>query len=138
MKTSNLLRVAALALALAVPTALGQGWKAPGPDSPSMHGQRAKFTCKRCHDNSDPLAVSAEKALAALNATCVGCHGTAKELAKELAGRLRNKHVNPHDSHLVRIDCVTCHKEHETTTSFCEQCHAFDMPMPGLGKPTRK
>jgi len=106
-----------------------------GADLLAEHGGRKKLTCKRCHGTEDPRALDAETSLARVDASCVDCHGTLKEMAKQSAPRLKNKHVNAHDSHLTDVACVTCHREHGRPESFCLACHAFDMPMPGGRKP---
>jgi fumarate reductase flavoprotein subunit len=136
---SNLLSAAVLfTTALLSTTVLGEPPAQWGADLQSTHGAKNKLTCKRCHGSADPRSLIAEESLAAVNAKCGDCHGTARELAAETTRKLRNKHVNPHASHLVEIDCVTCHKEHGPSRSFCLECHAFDMPMPGQGKPASK
>ena len=124
----------ATALAGSAPAAAPETW---GPDLQAEHGGRKKLACKRCHGAEDPRALDAETSLARADASCVDCHGTLAEMAKQSAPRLRNKHVNAHDSHLTDVACVTCHRVHGPSESFCLACHAFDMPMPG-GKPVPK
>ena len=75
-----------------------------------------------------------EESLDTANQNCVGCHGDAKALAEKLAPRLANKHVNPHASHLVELDCTTCHRGHKPGEAYCLQCHAFEMQMPPKAK----
>lgn len=101
------------------------------PELATLHAERAKLECVACHGDVAPLKLNAEESLAAVNRQCIGCHGSGTKLAETLAARLPNKHVNPHASHLVEIDCATCHRGHAASESFCLQCHAFDMPMAG-------
>lgn len=108
------------------------------PDLASMHAQRVQLDCKACHGKSKPDALSAEESLAAANRQCVACHGSGASLAEVLVPKLANKHINPHASHLVAIDCTTCHRGHSASESFCLQCHDFDMPMSGRAKPGNK
>ena len=75
-----------------------------------------------------------EEGLATVNQNCVNCHGDAKSLAEKLAPKLVHKEINPHGSHLVEIDCVTCHRGHAAGEAYCQQCHAFDMTMPPKSK----
>ena len=81
-----------------------------------------------------PIARDTEDSLATANQNCINCHGDAKSLAVRLAPRLVHKEINPHQSHLVEIDCVTCHRGHAAAEAYCQQCHAFDMPMPPRAK----
>lgn len=137
MKILRVVVVASLAalFALATPAAPPEDW---GPDRVSGHGGKRKLACKRCHADEDPRSLDAESSLARVDAQCVQCHGSFKDVAKQAAPRLKNRHVSAHDSHLTDVACVTCHREHGPSESFCLACHAFDMPMPGGGKPAAK
>jgi fumarate reductase flavoprotein subunit len=100
------------------------------PDLAAFHMQNMKLACASCHGDKGPLAVSAEQSLATANQNCLNCHGDAKGLAEKIAPKLVHKEINPHAGHLVQIDCVTCHSGHTAKEAYCNQCHAFDMPMP--------
>jgi fumarate reductase flavoprotein subunit len=104
------------------------------PDLATFHAQQVQLACAGCHADGKPETLSAEQSLAAVNRQCVACHGDAAKLAEAIAPKLANKHINPHASHLVAIDCTTCHAGHAVAESFCLQCHAFDMPMPGRAR----
>jgi fumarate reductase flavoprotein subunit len=104
------------------------------PDLASVHAERVEHSCKTCHGKGRPERLPAEESLAAVNGQCVACHGSGAALAEALAPKLANKHINPHASHLVAIDCTTCHRGHSASESFCLQCHDFDMPMPGRAR----
>jgi fumarate reductase flavoprotein subunit len=116
--------IAAVAFAAA---ALAQS---PPPNLASFHAQKLNLPCAACHGESNPAAVPPEQALATADQKCTGCHGDAKTVAAALRPKLKDKNINPHASHLVQIDCVTCHHGHTAAESYCVQCHAFDMPMP--------
>ena len=114
---------------------------AQSPSSPpaaanlaSVHVQQSKLACKACHGDKAPKSVTAEESLATVNQNCINCHGDAKSLADKIAPKLVNKEINPHGSHLVEIDCVTCHRGHTASQAYCQQCHAFDMTMPPKAK----
>lgn len=123
-------RLAALAFGLAAFTAQAAPAAA---DLASAHGQR-QIACAACHSNANPTALPAEQSLAETNQACISCHGDMKKLAEITRPKLANKHINPHDSHLAQIDCLTCHTGHKKGESYCLQCHSFNMPMPGQAK----
>lgn len=90
----------------------------------------AKVACKDCHGSAKPESLPAEESYAAIDSACVSCHGDLKKMAPVSRPKLANPHINPHESHLVHSDCITCHKVHEPEQSYCLQCHNFSMPMP--------
>jgi fumarate reductase flavoprotein subunit len=102
----------------------------PKQDLAVFHAENVKLNCSGCHGDVSPLTVSAEASLATANQNCLNCHGDAKSLAAQIEPKLVHKEINPHASHLVQIDCVTCHSGHTAKEAYCNQCHAFDMPMP--------
>ena len=111
--------------------------QSPAPTPPNLatvHAQQSKLTCTACHGDKTPTSVTAEESLATVNQNCLNCHGDAKSLAEKLAPKLVHKEINPHGSHLVEIDCVTCHRGHSAGEAYCQQCHAFDMTMPPKAK----
>jgi fumarate reductase flavoprotein subunit len=122
----------ALGTQAALPASPG-GAAAEAPALADLHKSH-KLACKSCHGESKPQSLVPEEALARANASCVSCHGDMAKMAAVSKPKLANPHVNPHASHLVQIDCVTCHKGHEPEQSYCVQCHAFDMPMPTARK----
>ena len=125
---------AAIGLAVLCSAALAQS-PAPTPlNLATAHAQQSKLACNACHGDKTPTSVTAEESLATVNQNCVNCHGDAKSLAEKLAPNLVHKEINPHGSHLVEIDCVTCHHGHSAGEAYCQQCHAFDMTMPPKAK----
>ncbi len=107
---------------------------ASGPNLATVHAQQSKLACSACHGDKTPTSVSAEEALATANQNCINCHGDAKAVAAAILPKLKHKEINPHASHLVQIDCVTCHHGHAAGEAYCQQCHAFDMTMPPKAK----
>lgn len=103
-------------------------------DLATWHEQSGKLDCKDCHGTAKPKSVPPETALSTVNQQCIACHGSWPTVAAKLAPRLSNKHINPHASHVVGIECVTCHVGHDRPSrAYCLECHAFEMPMP-LGR----
>ena len=125
---------AAIGLAILCSAALAQSPTPTPPNLATAHAQQSKLACTACHGDKTPTSVTAEESLATVNQNCVNCHGDAKSLAEKLAPKLVHKEINPHGSHLVEIDCVTCHHGHSAGEAYCQQCHAFDMTMPPKAK----
>jgi fumarate reductase flavoprotein subunit len=127
---------AAIAFAVLCSAALAQSPAptAPAPNLATVHAQQSKLACNACHGDKSPMSVTAEESLATVNQNCVNCHGDAKTLAQLIAPKLVHKEINPHASHLVEIDCVTCHHGHSASEAYCQQCHSFDMTMPPKAK----
>ena len=129
----RILLAAALIGAAMSSIAFAQSTPTP-PNLATAHAQQSKLACNACHGDKTPSSVTAEESLATVNQNCRNCHGDAKSLAEKLAPKLVHKEINPHGSHLVEIDCVTCHRGHAAGEAYCNQCHAFDMPMPPKAK----
>jgi fumarate reductase flavoprotein subunit len=125
---------AAIGLAILCSAALAQSPAPTPPNLATAHAQQSKLACNACHGDKTPTSVTPEESLATVNQNCVNCHGDAKSLAEKLAPKLVHKEINPHGSHLVEIDCVTCHRGHAASEAYCQQCHAFDMTMPPKAK----
>lgn len=71
--------------------------------------------CKDCHLVDKPTDAPAFK-------VCVDCHGPYEKIAK----RTEKVEINPHDSHLGPIDCLSCHGTHEVKEMKevpCLECH---------------
>ncbi len=127
--------LAAIGLAVFCTGALAQsGASNSPPPLATVHAQQSKLACNACHGDKTPTSVSAEEALATANQNCINCHGDQKAVAAALLPKLVHKEINPHASHLVQIDCVTCHHGHAAGEAYCQQGHAFDMTMPPKAK----
>lgn len=92
--------------------------------------QAAKIKCKDCHGDAKPESLPATESYARIDSACESCHGDLEAMAPVSRPKLVNPHINPHESHLVQSDCITCHKVHQPEQSYCLQCHNFSMPMP--------
>jgi len=114
-----------LALALCGGLAAGMIGHAVAQAPGSGHGYLidkhvgAGLDCAACHAESPP-------AKAPDNATCSKCHGGYSDIAAKTASDT----PNPHASHLGEIPCTSCHHVHQASTTYCTQCHAFDMNTP--------
>lgn len=99
-------------------------------DLATLHEEVGKLDCKDCHGAAKPNSVPAEVALQTVNQQCTACHGGMATVARLIKPRLANPHINAHDSHVVSIECVTCHVGHDKPSqAYCQNCHAFQMPM---------
>jgi len=90
--------------------------------------QQAGIACATCHGTAKPTA-------AAPAAACVKCHANSNGRYVGLGAKKYTgdggavKTVNPHQSHLVELGCIDCHKTHAASVIYCNQCHLFkDMP----------
>ena len=83
-----------------------------------LHAE-ARVSCSSCH-----LKFSVEEEVSI--EVCLKCHGSYADLAIVTKGA----EPNPHESHLGKINCTLCHKIHEPSTDFCEQCHSFEFKVP--------
>ena len=71
--------------------------------------------CESCHaDAAHPAPVKKEK--------CLSCHGGSYE---KLAEQTDSLEINPHDSHLGKIECTKCHRGHKPAVLECARCHDF-------------
>jgi flagellar basal body-associated protein FliL len=52
-----------------------------------------------------------------------GCH-TDINTIDDLKAATSDQTRNPHESHLGKQDCSTCHQTHEQSVMYCTQCHA--------------
>jgi len=79
-------------------------------------------TCVDCHGKTNKKTfVAAER--------CVGCHGSAADLAKKTANvKPENPHDSPHWG--PNMDCGVCHRQHEKTVNWCNHCHAYGFKVP--------
>lgn len=89
-------------------------------DTPSSHEIGGKhldagLVCTDCHESAEPTKRAPMSA-------CTSCHGVYADVA-ELT---KNVEPNPHDSHQGELRCSTCHRTHEPSVNYCNECHEFD------------
>ncbi|QUN05022.1 flavocytochrome c [Shewanella yunxiaonensis] len=77
--------------------------------------------CKTCHQTPGKVADDSENYI---NTQCKSCHGDYAALKNP---KLK---IDPHDSHLGDINCTSCHKGHEQSKVYCNECHSFDLKIP--------
>ena len=103
-------------------------------DSNLLANYHAKtgVTCHDCHESS--IAIQAEEGIKYITGNfetpmktrefskdmCLKCHDSEK-----IKPRTNFGESNPHDSHNGELECNLCHKMHEPSTVFCDQCHSF-------------
>lgn len=68
-------------------------------------------SCEDCHDKGPRKVVEMEK--------CLTCH----ESYPKVAERTKGLKPNPHDSHLMELDCLSCHHGHKAFELYCSTCH---------------
>jgi len=79
----------------------------------------SSVTCKDCHRTFLPVnEITVEQ--------CQECHGS----YKRIAGSTEGVFPNPHKSHLGEIRCFLCHKAHEKSRFYCNECHILDVKVP--------
>lgn len=110
----------------------------------NAHAQAA-VTCQDCHPTT--IAESVSRLLASVtgqsaialqevemqaehsNEECFACHGSYEETVQ----RTSYMPANPHDSHLIgaELECLDCHKMHESSQDLCSECHGPMTEDPG-------
>lgn len=81
--------------------------------------------CGDCHGDAGILNDSETQA----NVACISCHGTLADMAQATD----TGEINPHKSHLGKINCTACHGGHEPSAVYCNYCHSFDVKIPSEG-----
>jgi len=70
------------------------------------------LTCDACHGDGPQKPVTMSK--------CLACH----ESYAKIAERTKELEPNPHDNHLIDLECTKCHIGHKTQENYCRSCHA--------------
>ena len=86
----------------------------------ALRGKHAELqlACSMCHGNDVPT----KRAPASACMTCHGEYAAVAALTAEVT-------PNPHDSHQGELRCTLCHKSHEPSILYCNECHSFDLQM---------
>jgi len=71
----------------------------------------AGLSCEDCHGKGPRKPLT--------TATCLGCH----ESYPKVAERTAKLHPNPHENHLIDLDCGLCHLGHKPQENYCLTCH---------------
>lgn len=116
-QTGNKIRKSALFPLVALLVLLGtaSGGICAGAEGTPYLADRHKtagLTCEDCHGSGIKQAVGGEK--------CLGCHESYQKVAQRTA-RLK---PNPHDNHLIDLECTKCHQGHKTQENYCNTCHS--------------
>lgn len=80
------------------------------------HGQMG-FACAMCHGDANPPTKRAPIS------ACMQCHESYERVAALTADVV----PNPHQSHQGEVRCTLCHKSHEPSVLYCNECHQFDL-----------
>jgi fumarate reductase flavoprotein subunit len=86
---------------------------------PKVHHADAGLTCADCHETDTPSKGTEEP-------KCLECH----ESRDAVAERTKEQDPNPHFGHEDGLSCNRCHKEHETSILFCDDCHQWGYTTP--------
>lgn len=80
---------------------------------PLADGHKAQgLACENCHGTPRTSTVRME--------ACLKCHGS----YATVAARTKNLQPNPHDNHVIDLECSKCHQGHKPLTNYCLTCHA--------------
>lgn len=90
-----------------------------------LHGGKG-VQCTDCHGKGRKVKVDDSETVP--NSNCVNCHGDLKAVGENSKG-----HINPHISHLGKINCTVCHAGHQASQVYCANCHGFDLKIPAGG-----
>lgn len=104
---------------LAVTFAVATSSVVAGDYLADRHLQRG-VTCAQCHGEAAPSKPASMD-------HCLNCHGGSYEA---LAQTTADKKPNPHYTHVGDKECAACHKGHEASVLFCNNCHQFKMQVP--------
>ena len=74
--------------------------------------QALEVTCENCHGTGPKKTVPMEK--------CLSCHVSYAKVAAQTAAL----EPNPHDNHLIDLECSKCHQGHKPLVNYCRTCHA--------------
>lgn len=79
------------------------------------------MNCAACHGEK----MDVDDNETAVNAACVQCHGSLAKVAEK-----SKEAVNAHKSHLGKMSCTVCHAGHTDSTTYCLNCHNFNLKIP--------
>ena len=81
--------------------------------------KKAGIVCQDCHKDG-----SLEGNVTTAN--CIKCHSGYSYLIEQTKKII----PNPHDSHIVNLECVACHHIHKPSEDYCAECHNFGFKVP--------
>ncbi|MGD0229601.1 MAG: cytochrome c3 family protein [Syntrophorhabdales bacterium] len=101
----------ALCSAGVVLCALAVSAATPAPSTLADRHAAHHVSCEGCHGNGPKKAVEMMR--------CFQCHKSYAAVAE----RTKDLKPNPHDSHLVDLECNVCHHGHKPFELYCNTCH---------------
>ena len=88
--------------------------------------------CADCHGKEKDILL--DDAESSVSGACVSCHGSLLRMSERSEERAKGKdYINPHVSHVGAMNCTVCHRAHEASAAYCNNCHTFNLPMAGFG-----
>ncbi|AGZ81723.1 cytochrome c3 family protein [Campylobacter fetus] len=82
--------------------------------------KKLNLDCKSCHLEADKKDYSA-----AMQKSCLACHGSYEKIAEATGGLGHNDNIHK-SPHYEALDCDNCHKAHQPTINMCLRCHTQD------------
>ncbi|MDR2105646.1 MAG: flavocytochrome c, partial [Deferribacteraceae bacterium] len=82
------------------------------------HIDKGNSDCISCHDGQ----VTVDDSETSVNNACMNCHGDLPSVAESV--KVKGE-INPHESHLGKINCTSCHAGHTASFVYCNNCHSF-------------
>ncbi len=86
---------------------------------PKMHHKEGGVSCVDCHETDNPLKGAEETA-------CLNCHGS----REDITALTEKVDPNPHFGHEDGLTCDSCHREHEDSVLYCDDCHQWGLITP--------
>jgi hypothetical protein len=93
-----------------------------------FYGQNSLF-CRACH-NENLISDSPETHK---NWACMKYRGSLDKIAS-----IKKDCINPYNPHLKEIACMTCHRDHTPSTSYCSNRHTLSIKIQGDTLDTKK
>ncbi|HIF9380906.1 TPA: cytochrome c3 family protein [Photobacterium damselae] len=102
-----------------------EGKKTVKPYHQAVH-QNGETNCALCHTSNTPTLPPKDK-------NCLACHGSPEQIAALTERNKNSDHYiepNPHNSvhYGTDLSCTACHKEHQKSVIYCNNCHKFSYP----------
>jgi fumarate reductase flavoprotein subunit len=72
------------------------------------HIKNGDADCISCHDGK----VKVDDSELSVNTGCINCHGDLRSVAESVKPK---GEINPHESHLDKINCTACHAGHTSS-----------------------
>lgn len=81
------------------------------------------ISCADCHGTDTPQKRAPAR-------FCIECHSQVPGLIQQYSDGGFERSINVHDSHDGQLRCTLCHKIHNPSKLYCNDCHEFDVSVP--------